>query len=201
MARCFFVRRELKVSEFSRKEEAATCFNTCAKKKKKGHIISTDINVSIYAFWYVSVLQREELNRIVLISLNMSTKHSCKHNNNNKGSCYYYFIHFSSRDTFFLRYYSGCSLSLDATQGVITSPAFGIKDYPSNQECRYLLRRPGGGPLSLKVGTHSPPLFFLCLLFLVLLVCFFYFPIKAAAQGHKQSLIKHQAKHCSGVGN
>lgn len=36
-----------------------------------------------------------------------------------------------------------------AKNGTITSPAFGLKDYPSNQECLYRIRNPGGGPLSL----------------------------------------------------
>lgn len=51
------------------------------------------------------------------------------------------------------RYYSGCSVTIDASQGMISSPAYGISDYPTNQECSYLIKRPGGGPLSLKVSA------------------------------------------------
>jgi hypothetical protein len=34
--------------------------------------------------------------------------------------------------------------------GTLTSPAFGLSDYPSNQECLYKIKKPGGGALSLK---------------------------------------------------
>ena len=34
--------------------------------------------------------------------------------------------------------------------GTFTSPAFGLNDYPSNQECLYKIKKPGGGALSLK---------------------------------------------------
>jgi hypothetical protein len=34
--------------------------------------------------------------------------------------------------------------------GTFTSPAFGLSDYPSNQECLYKIKKPGGGALSLK---------------------------------------------------
>lgn len=33
--------------------------------------------------------------------------------------------------------------------GTITSPAFGLTNYPSNQECLYKIKNPGGGALSL----------------------------------------------------
>ncbi|XP_018027289.2 sushi, von Willebrand factor type A, EGF and pentraxin domain-containing protein 1, partial [Hyalella azteca] len=51
---------------------------------------------------------------------------------------------------FQLHYYSGCSVTLEALEGDLTSPAYGISNYPNNQECLYLIRRPGGGRLSLK---------------------------------------------------
>ncbi|KAG1655606.1 Fibropellin-1 [Nymphon striatum] len=35
------------------------------------------------------------------------------------------------------------------------SPAFGIQDYPSSQRCTYLIKRPGGGPISLKFNEFS----------------------------------------------
>jgi hypothetical protein len=34
--------------------------------------------------------------------------------------------------------------------GTFTSPAFGLSDYPSNQECLFNIKKPGGGALSLK---------------------------------------------------
>ncbi|XP_064091137.1 sushi, von Willebrand factor type A, EGF and pentraxin domain-containing protein 1-like isoform X2 [Macrobrachium nipponense] len=55
-----------------------------------------------------------------------------------------------SKRGFRIKYYSGCSVNIEASKGTISSPAFGISDYPTNQECRYLIKRPGGGPLSLK---------------------------------------------------
>ncbi|XP_045124302.1 sushi, von Willebrand factor type A, EGF and pentraxin domain-containing protein 1-like isoform X1 [Portunus trituberculatus] len=74
------------------------------------------------------------------------------------GSVIYFYFYTSlgtSHRGFRIKYYSGCSISLEDTQGTITSPAYGIKDYPTNQECRYLLRRPGGGPLSLKFNSFN----------------------------------------------
>lgn len=55
-----------------------------------------------------------------------------------------------SRKGFSLRFRSGCHVELTANSGNISSPAFGVVNYPSNQECDYLITRPGGGPLSLR---------------------------------------------------
>ena len=70
------------------------------------------------------------------------------------GSTLYFYIHTNlgeSRRGFRLRYYSGCSITVESLEGKITSPAFGVANYPNNQECTYLIKRPGGGRLSLKV--------------------------------------------------
>ncbi|XP_069982832.1 uncharacterized protein uif isoform X1 [Penaeus vannamei] len=60
-----------------------------------------------------------------------------------------------SRRGFRIRYSSGCSVTIEASKGTITSPAFGISDYPTNQECSYLIKRPGGGSLSLKFNAFD----------------------------------------------
>ncbi|ODN06404.1 Fibropellin-1 [Orchesella cincta] len=54
---------------------------------------------------------------------------------------------------FQLKYYQGCEQVLTVANGSISSPAFGLSPYPSNQECTYLIKRPKGGPLSLRF-TH-----------------------------------------------
>ncbi|KAK7079934.1 Calcium ion binding, partial [Halocaridina rubra] len=69
------------------------------------------------------------------------------------GPVIYFYFHTNlgvSQRGFRIRYYSGCSIEIDANKGMISSPAFGISEYPTNQECRYLIKRPGGGPLSMK---------------------------------------------------
>jgi len=45
---------------------------------------------------------------------------------------------------------SGCRASITSMNGTFSSPAFGLSDYPSNQECLYKIKKPGGGALSLK---------------------------------------------------
>lgn len=45
---------------------------------------------------------------------------------------------------------AGCRASVTSMNGTFTSPAFGLSDYPSNQECLYKIKKPGGGALSLK---------------------------------------------------
>ncbi|KAF4522838.1 hypothetical protein B566_EDAN008100 [Ephemera danica] len=55
-----------------------------------------------------------------------------------------------SRRGFNIKYSEGCRATLNAANGTITSPAFGHATYPSNQECLYTIKRPGGGALSLK---------------------------------------------------
>jgi CUB domain len=55
-----------------------------------------------------------------------------------------------SKRGFKIKYSEGCRSTIFAANGTIASPAFGLASYPNNQECLYTLRRPGGGPLSLK---------------------------------------------------
>jgi hypothetical protein len=45
---------------------------------------------------------------------------------------------------------AGCRASITSMNGTFTSPAFGLSDYPSNQECLYKIKKPGGGALSLR---------------------------------------------------
>lgn len=45
---------------------------------------------------------------------------------------------------------SGCKATITSMNGTFNSPAFGLSDYPSNQECLYKIKKPGGGALSLK---------------------------------------------------
>jgi len=49
-----------------------------------------------------------------------------------------------------LNVFSGCKASISSVNGTISSPAFGLSDYPSNQECLFSIKKPGGGALSLK---------------------------------------------------
>lgn len=44
---------------------------------------------------------------------------------------------------------------MTSNSGNISSPAFGVVDYPSNQECSYNIARPGGGPLSLRFNRFD----------------------------------------------
>lgn len=70
------------------------------------------------------------------------------------GPSLYLYVHTSlgnSAKGFQIRYYSGCSVTLEALEGEVVSPAYGVANYPNNQECLYLIRRTGGGRLSLKV--------------------------------------------------
>jgi len=54
-----------------------------------------------------------------------------------------------SRRGFNVRYYEGCDVTLDKYNGSLSSPAFGSKAYPHNQECVYRVRHPDGGRVSL----------------------------------------------------
>ncbi|KAE8738022.1 hypothetical protein FOCC_FOCC016509 [Frankliniella occidentalis] len=54
-----------------------------------------------------------------------------------------------SRKGFKIKYSQGCQPTIVAKNGTIASPAFGLKDYSSNQDCLYRIRNPGGGRLSL----------------------------------------------------
>lgn len=54
-----------------------------------------------------------------------------------------------SKRGFRVRYTQGCKATLVARNGTLMSPAYGLANYPSNQDCLYRIRNPGGGPLSL----------------------------------------------------
>ncbi|KAF8796738.1 CUB and sushi domain-containing protein 1 [Argiope bruennichi] len=60
-----------------------------------------------------------------------------------------------SRKGFSIRFRSGCHVELNSNSGNISSPAFGVVNYPSNQECTYRISRPGGGPLSLRFNRFE----------------------------------------------
>ncbi|XP_013781236.1 uncharacterized protein LOC106465521 [Limulus polyphemus] len=65
----------------------------------------------------------------------------------------YLYLHTSfgdNRKGFAIRYRSGCEVEMVASSGNISSPAFGVVNYPSNQVCRYRVTRPEGGSISLK---------------------------------------------------
>lgn len=49
----------------------------------------------------------------------------------------------------------GCKATIVARNGTITSPAYGLSNYPSNQECLYKIRNPGRGPLSLNFNSFE----------------------------------------------
>lgn len=55
-----------------------------------------------------------------------------------------------SKRGFNIRYTQGCKATITALNGTVTSPAFGLGDYPSNQECLYVVQNPSKGPLSLR---------------------------------------------------
>ncbi|GIY99818.1 neurogenic locus notch 2 [Caerostris extrusa] len=48
-----------------------------------------------------------------------------------------------------------CHEELNSNSGNISSPAFGVVNYPSNQECTYRISRPGGGPVSLRFNRFD----------------------------------------------
>ncbi|KAB7498637.1 Fibropellin-1 [Armadillidium nasatum] len=60
-----------------------------------------------------------------------------------------------SKMGFHIRYYSGCSITIEGDSGTIYSPAYGVTNYPNNQECDYLVRKPGGGRLSIKFSDFK----------------------------------------------
>lgn len=55
-----------------------------------------------------------------------------------------------SRKGFNIKYTQGCRATVSAVNGTVSSPAFGLDDYPSNVECLIRIRNPNSGPLSLK---------------------------------------------------
>ncbi|XP_067122803.1 uncharacterized protein [Centruroides vittatus] len=65
----------------------------------------------------------------------------------------YLYFHASfgdSRKGYNIRFRAGCEVELIASAGNITSPAYGVVNYPTNQICTYSIRLPTPGPLSLK---------------------------------------------------
>lgn len=55
-----------------------------------------------------------------------------------------------SKKGFSIRYTQGCKATINARNGTVTSPAFGLEDYPNNQECLFKIQNPAGGALSLR---------------------------------------------------
>ena len=51
---------------------------------------------------------------------------------------------------FAIRYRSGCEIDFASDAGNISTPAFGVTNYPNNVDCVYRIERPGGGSLSLR---------------------------------------------------
>ncbi|XP_015790438.1 uncharacterized protein LOC107367263 isoform X1 [Tetranychus urticae] len=64
---------------------------------------------------------------------------------------YFYFqtVLGDSRHGFAIRFRYGCEIEYQSDSGNITSPAYGVSDYPANQRCTYRLTRPGSGSMSL----------------------------------------------------
>ncbi|XP_071439306.1 uncharacterized protein uif isoform X2 [Hetaerina americana] len=60
-----------------------------------------------------------------------------------------------SRRGFSIKYSQGCKATISAVNGTLASPALGLADYPSNQECLFKIKKPGGGPLSLKFNQFD----------------------------------------------
>lgn len=60
-----------------------------------------------------------------------------------------------SKKGFNMRYSQGCKATIIASNGTFTSPAYGLTNYPNNQECLYRIKNPNGGPLSLKFDEFS----------------------------------------------
>jgi hypothetical protein len=55
-----------------------------------------------------------------------------------------------SKRGFSLRYTQGCKATINARNGTVSSPAFGLEEYPNNQECLFKIQNPTKGPLSLR---------------------------------------------------
>nr|CAD7258136.1 unnamed protein product [Timema shepardi] len=60
-----------------------------------------------------------------------------------------------SRRGFSIKYSQGCKATITAVNGTLTSPAFGLSDYPANQECLFKIKKPKGGALSLKFDNFD----------------------------------------------
>ena len=69
---------------------------------------------------------------------------------------FYFYTHIGhTGQGFALRFRYGCEIEYLSDSGNITSPAFGISNYPLNQHCLYRLSRPGTGSLSIKFDQFS----------------------------------------------
>jgi len=55
-----------------------------------------------------------------------------------------------SRRGYRIKYYVGCDAIFNQANGTLESPAYGVEDYPPNQECTYRVRHPEGGRLSMR---------------------------------------------------
>lgn len=88
---------------------------------------------------------------------NMSTELSKSHERYivSTGNSVYIYFHSNfgvhSRKGFSIRYKAGCEINLFADKGVVTSPAFGVTNYPTNQNCIYHISRekPTEGSVSI----------------------------------------------------
>lgn len=60
-----------------------------------------------------------------------------------------------SKRGFRIRYTQGCRATIIARNGTLYSPAYGLINYPNNQECLYKIRNPNNGPLSLNFNSFD----------------------------------------------
>lgn len=60
-----------------------------------------------------------------------------------------------SRKGFAIRFRAGCEIEYNSPGGNVTSPAFGVGNYPPNQNCLYRLSRPTSGSLSIKFSEFE----------------------------------------------
>lgn len=56
---------------------------------------------------------------------------------------------------FSLKYSEGCKVTITANNGSISSPSFGLENYPTNQDCIYNVKNALGTPLSLKFDKFN----------------------------------------------
>lgn len=56
---------------------------------------------------------------------------------------------------FNIRYTQGCRATLQVFNGTVQSPAFGLSNYPNNQECLFKIQNPGQSPLSLRFDKFN----------------------------------------------
>lgn len=60
-----------------------------------------------------------------------------------------------SRKGFSIKYTQGCKANIIASNGTVSSPSFGLGDYPSNQECFFKIQNPSKAPLSLRFDKFN----------------------------------------------